>query len=500
MKKHNQKLYSKIFILTTITCIQFVCLGNNSVTIALSQMPVTLNPLKATDSTGIRISHLIFQSLVQLDKNLVARPDLAKEWRCQPLSCTFEVPYGHSFSNGRPIQKEDIEFSFQKYRSQDSPFRSAFKNIQQVQITPHAKGWTIDIRLKHPSAPFVASDLPILKILPKKEFLSNPEKFKKIPMGSGSFVLSQKTPHFLELKSRKNNPVQTVTFKVIRDDLVRFQKVLKKDIDIITSDLPYSKVQKIKEMDELPYKVISQEGLSMNYILMNLKDPLMKNLKLRQAIAWGINKNDIIKYHLKNFATPSYTILNPSNPFFFKKIKKYSYNKQKAKKIIRDNQWVGKKIKITTSNNQSVISYARIIAYQMKQIGLQAELQSYEWGTFYKDLSKGHFQIALLRWVGAFDPDIYRLAFHSSEVPPYGRNRGSYINPRLDLLLEKGKKQHDIKKRRDVYNEVQKIISQDLPIIPLWHNRQVSVIKDNIQGYFLPPNGSYDFLLSISKK
>ena len=108
--------------------------------------------------------------------------------------------------------------------------------------------------------------------------------------------------------------------------------------------------------------------------------------------------------------------------------------------------------------------------------------------------------MALLRWVGAFDPDIYRLAFHSLEAPPQGRNRGFYKNKKLDMLLSAGQKEFDIKIRKRIYKEVQKIVSEELPIIPLWHNQQTAVVKKDIEGYFLPAGGSYDFLLSISRK
>ena len=502
MAKHNQKLYSKIITLTISAFIGYYCLGasdKNTITVALSQMPTTLNPLRATDATGMRIVNLLFQSLVYVDKNLKIQSNLAQFWKCHSLSCTFEIPHGHSFSNGRPIEAEDIEFSFQKYQSPKNPFHSAFQNIKSTHVHSHDEGFTVQIELKKSSAPFLSSDLPVLKILPKKEFLSDPQKFKKTPIGSGPFVLIQKTSHQIQLKARRSMKIKNVIFKVIRDDLTRFQKVLKKDIDIVPSDLPYSKVKKIQEMG-LPYKVISQTGLSMNYILINFKDPIFRKLKARQALVWGIDRPLIIQHHLKGFATLAHTILNSSNLFFFKKIKKYSYNKQKAQKILKTYQWKGEKIKIKISNNQSVLAYARIIAYQLEQIGFQVELESYEWGTFYNDLNKGNFQLALLRWVGAFDPDIYRVAFHSSQFPPYGRNRGFYSNSTLDKLLEEGRRQVDLEKRINIYHKIQDIVAQELLIVPLWHNQQVSVVKNNIKDYFLSFNGSYHFLLSISKK
>jgi len=142
-----------------------------------------------------------------------------------------------------------------------------------------------------------------------------------------------------------------------------------------------------------------------------------------------------------------------------------------------------------------VVSYAKVIAEGFRKAGFQVGLKSYEWGTFYGDLKKGHFQLALLRWVGAFDPDIYRLAFHSLEVPPYGRNRGFYKNKKLDALVTAGRREFDVQERKKIYRQVQQIVSKDLPVIPLWHNQQIAVVKKDIEGYFLQANGSYDFLL-----
>ena len=191
--------------------------------------------------------------------------------------------------------------------------------------------------------------------------------------------------------------------------------------------------------------------------------------------------------------------MNEENPFFFKS-RTYEYDLKKARSILAKQGWKNRKIQIKTSSSQEVISYAKVIAEGFRKIGFQVELKSYEWGTFYGDLKRGHFQLALLRWVGAFDPDIYRLAFHSSEIPPYGRNRGFYINTKLDSLLSAGQKEMNQQIRKKIYQQAQETVSKDLPIIPLWHNQQTALVKKDIKGYFLSAGGSYDFLLSISRK
>ena len=133
-----------------------------------------------------------------------------------------------------------------------------------------------------------------------------------------------------------------------------------------------------------------------------------------------------------------------------------------------------------------------------KRTGLTVQIQSYEWGTFYADVKKGNFQLATMRWVGTVDPDIYRMAFHSREKPP-GRNRGSYANARLDQLLEEGTREEDVAKRKKIFLEVQKIVQDDLAIIPLWYDRQIAVAKKSVKDYQPDQTGEYYPLLTAYK-
>ena len=478
----------------------FASSTSRTITIALSQAPTTLDPRLATDATGMRITNLLFQSLVRLDRNLNIKPSLATHWSYQDHTYTFFIPQGVRFSNGRYMTKEDIQFSFEQYQSPKNPFYSAFKIIQKVDIQKTPEGFTVVLKMKQNSPTFLKADLPILKILPKKEIELSDDSFHKQPIGTGAFQLSHQTDNAIHLGLnpfyQKPPFVKKVIFSIIRDDLTRYQKMLRKEIDILQSELSYLKMDHLKK-SKLPYRFFQKEGLSVNYLLFNLKDALFKNKEIRRAVALGIHREEIVKYQFNNYVTIAHSILNANNPFFYMPSTPRTFNLEKAKQIIQQNQWGQKKVILTTSNNREVIAYGRILAHQLRQIGLKVELKSYEWGTFYGDLKRGQFQMALLRWVGAFDPDIYRLAFHRSQVPPKGRNRGFYINPQLDSLLDTGRAETTIAKRKAIYKEVQQIIYRDIPIVHLWHNTQLSLVKNHIIGYFLPMDGSYSYLHTI---
>ncbi|MCB0412609.1 MAG: ABC transporter substrate-binding protein, partial [Bdellovibrionales bacterium] len=230
------------------------------------------------------------------------------------------------------------------------------------------------------------------------------------------------------------------------------------------------------------FQVYKYPGLAMTYLLTNLKDPNLKDIRLRKALALSLNRDEIIQYKLEGLGEKATSLLTPTNPYFNSKLKPIPYDLKESKKIIKDLGLEGHEFKIKSSNTPSVIDNARVLAYQMSQTGLKVTLESYEWGTFYSDIQSGNFQLATMRWVGVIDPDIYRLAFHSKEVPP-GRNRGLYINEKLDRLVEQGLETADESKRAEIYRRVQEMIFHEVAIIPLWYDKQVSIVHRRVHGY-----------------
>ena len=119
------------------------------------------------------------------------------------------------------------------------------------------------------------------------------------------------------------------------------------------------------------------------------------------------------------------------------------------------------------------------------------EIKSYEWGTFYGDIKSGNFQITTMRWVGVTEPDFYYDIFHSSQVPPTGRNRGRYINQEIDKLTQTGRTTLDPAKRKELYTRTQMILAEDLPYISLWHMNNISIIHNRVNGYRQHPMAGF---------
>lgn len=461
-----------------------VTASGNVLNVAVASMPATLEPTRATDAYGMRIASLIFSSLVRVDDNLQPVGDAAENWTYKDKTFTFRLKPGIRFHDGSLLTKDDVLYSFEQFKS--GPFAAAFKDISHVDVSEKNGRLLVAVTLKEYSAKLLTSDLPALKLLPKNRGDGT------AMVGSGPFKFVAKTDNSIELARNAEHfdtvPfVDRIVFRVIRDDLTRVQKLLKGEVDLAQAEIPNDK---IKNFSRDEFLMQQYPGLSMTYMLVNFNDPVLKQKRVREAIDLSINREDIVKYKMAGLGEAATSLMTPQNPFFLHDLKGSTQNLEAAKKIISDLGLVGTRLLLKTSNVPVAVDNGKVLANQISQSGLKIDLQSLEWGVFYGDVSKGRFQLAILRWVGSTDPDLYRLAFHSSEKPP-GRNRGSYSNEVLDKLLDQGISIEDMNKRIKLYNEVQKIVYDDLAIIPLWYDMLVALSNKRVLNYKPSPMGDY---------
>jgi peptide/nickel transport system substrate-binding protein len=153
-------------------------------------------------------------------------------------------------------------------------------------------------------------------------------------------------------------------------------------------------------------------------------------------------------------------------------------------------------LKCSTEEQARLISAA--LQEQWRRVGVQLELRPLELATLFSDVAKGSFQMTYQRWVGAnTDPDFFEYAFSSKRFPPDGANRGHYRNARIDALTDQIRVEMNQEKRKALCGEVQKILAEDLPYMPLWFNDVVSVHRRSLGALDLPSTGNYNFLTTL---
>jgi peptide/nickel transport system substrate-binding protein len=178
----------------------------------------------------------------------------------------------------------------------------------------------------------------------------------------------------------------------------------------------------------------------------------------------------------------------------------YAYNPDKARALLAQAGFTKSnplKLSYKTSNNPFRIRIATVIQQQLVDVGIDMDLRTYDWGTFYGDIKAGRFQLYSLSWVGIKMPDIFRYVFHSSAVPPNGANRGRLDNPKIDALIEQAEAATTYEAGAALYRELQVALFNDLPYVPLWYEDHVLATRQRVSGYTLAPDGNYDGLNSV---
>ena len=474
--------------------------------VGISAAPATLDPRFATDAAGMRLGSLLFSSIVRVGPELDIVGEAASSWKYDNLTYNFQLRPGLSFPSpqgDRPMTADDILFTFAQAQADKSPFASALQAISKVEANYDAKtGGELKLKLSQFSATLL-TDLSTVKLLPKDLVEKSGDDFGKKPVGTGPFEFVSADANEIRFKARSGHAyaspqVPQAVFKIVREDNTRFLKFIKGELDLIQQDLPPAKIIEIEKKGG--FQVFKYPGLSMTYMLVNLQDPLLKKRDVREAISSAIHREEIIRFKLESLAQPATSILSPANPFHDGSLTPPKFDLENAKALLKKTAATGAELTLKTSNSTQAVENGKVLSHQLDQAGLKTKLQSFEWGTFYDDIKKGNFQLATMKWVGTTDPDIYRSAFHSKEKPPGGKNRGGYVNAELDRLVESGLRLADHAQRVSHYKKVQRMIYDELAIIPLWYEFEVAVVSPKVEGYSPSKNGDFSALTKIKKK
>jgi peptide/nickel transport system substrate-binding protein len=233
---------------------------------------------------------------------------------------------------------------------------------------------------------------------------------------------------------------------------------------------------------------------------LNTRDPILRDVRVRQAIAYAIDRQKIIHYLLGGMAREASSVLPPQSWAFNPNAKDYPYDPETANRIL-DGAGYAKKngyrfqLTMKTSTDATTRVLAAVLQQQLRAIGINLEIRTFEFATFYADVQKGAAQVHSLRWIGGNqDPDIFEGLFDSASFAPTRYNRTFYANPRVDALILSARSTVDQEQRARAYAEIQEIVNRDVPYVNLWHFENVLVHTRRVRNLQVAPSGNYDFL------
>jgi peptide/nickel transport system substrate-binding protein len=294
--------------------------------------------------------------------------------------------------------------------------------------------------------------------------------------------------------------IERVTFRIVPDAIVRALELRKGSADVEMSSLSPDMIPVLAKQTTL--EVSERPGTNFAYLGMNMEDAILKHREVRQALAYATDRETLIKYLLRDEAKLASGLLPPNHWAYEPDVQKYGYNPEKADKLLdaagfpRKSDGVRFQATLKVSTEEQARTLGAALQEQWRKIGVKLEVRPEEIATLFSDLGKGQFQISYLRWVGANnDPDVFELVFNSKRIPPDGPNRGRYRNAQVDALTDGIRTEMNREKRKELCSEVQKIVAEDLPYIPLWYTDVVSVHTKRLGGIGLTPTGDYEFLV-----
>lgn len=480
-------------------CANHAATDPNTVTIALDLAPTTLDPRIAIDASSQRLFELTFSALVKKNDQFAIEPDLALRWETpDPLTYIFHLRDDVTFHDGRPLTAKDVLFTFRSLMdgSIRTPKAGTFRIVQSIDAPDER---TIVFKLKEPFASFLWNlTRGGIGIVPE----GSGADFAKNPIGSAQFKFVRYIQDGEVLLSRNDAyygqkpTISMVKFKIIPEAIVMALELRKGSVDIAPNVLPADMVAVLRKDDYL--QVQEADGTRYLYIAFNLKDPIFTDLRVRQAFAHGIDREKIIKYLWRDQARPATGVIPPNHWAYEPNVKTYPYDPARARRLLQEAGVPNLSFTWRTTMDETGRLMASILQQQLREIGVQMDIRSNETATFLADIVKGNFQAFSLRWIGGNnDPDIFNFIFNSKMTPPNGANRGHYSNPRVDELIAIGQRETDIEKRKAAYQEIQRIVAEELPYINLFYLDNVAVYNKRVSGMTLTPAGNYDFLTSL---
>ncbi|HEX9897937.1 MAG TPA: peptide-binding protein [Candidatus Methylomirabilis sp.] len=480
-----------------------------------------LIPNITSDSTSHDIGNLIYSNLVRTDKELRLEGELAERWEVSTdeMTITFHLRKGVKWHDGEELTADDVDFTYRYMIDPKTPtaYAESFRQIKHAEVVDR---YTYRVTHEKPYAPALLSWG--MWILPR-HILEAPWKAgvdlrttqqNRHPVGSGAYLFKEwKTGEKVVLEANPNyfegRPYfNRVVYRIIPDQSTIFLELKARNVDMSgLSPIQYRRQTDYPAFRKNFYKYqYLANGYA--YLGFNLLDPRFQDKRVRQAMAYAINKQEIIEGVLLGLGRPAVGPYKPGTWWYRDDIQPFPFDPERAKALLAEAGWKdsdgdgildrdGRPFSFTVRTNQGNLvrqQTAEIIQRRLRAVGIDVKIHIVEWAAFINTfIKKKDFEGIILGWGLGLDPDQYDI-WHSSKTGPDELNHISYKNPKVDALLEAGRRTFDEAKRKVIYGEFQEIMAEEQPVIFLYVPEALPVVSSRVRGIEPAPAGiSYNF-------
>jgi len=484
---------------------------------------VGLDPGRETDGESFYGSTQVYDTLVEFVPGQTSiQPALATSWTfaADGLSVKFNLREGVKFHDGTPFNADAVVYSIERQFKTDHPAYGfgpwkywGYMDMDNiVESVTALDDLTVEFKLKKREAPFMANlAMDFASIVSPTAGAKYGADLTNHPVGTGPFkfvswikddsIVFEKNPEFWGDEVY----LDRLILKVIPDATARWLALQKGEVDII--DFPSPEDLDIMEATE-GIKVIQQEGLNVGYLALNTEKAPYDNVKVRQAMNYAIDRNEIVAGVYGKAGKPAKNPIPPTMWSYNDDIEAYDYNPEKAKALLAEagfpdgfktEIWAMPVARPYNPNGKKV---AEIMQAQLAKVGIEVDIISYEWGTYLDKTDQGEHQAAMLGWTGDNgDPDnfLWVLLSKMAAEKPAG-NIAFWKNDEFTDLCAQAKEEMDQAKRTELYMQAQVIFHEQAPWVPIANSVVSEPMKDSVQDFVLYPTGKRVFAKVWLKK
>jgi peptide/nickel transport system substrate-binding protein len=465
-----------------------------------------LDPRFVGDPYGLRVSRLLFGSLVTIDpRTLEVIPDLAESVTAtSPTQFEVRLRDGLRFSDGSPLDAEDVVATFQGIVDPKlgSRYAHTYRRIAEMRVSDPR---TILFILHEPHATFLTDlELPIVRSEDAFRRVATPDD--PFPVGAGPYRLVKRDPGVLELRAnphwhRGTPKYPSLRFVVIRDDNTRALRMLAGQGDLAIASIPPLLLPMFQ--DDPRFETRSAAGISTMYLGFQTTSPKLDDVRVRRAIGYAIDRDLLVRAKYDGFARITDSWIPHGHWAAVDALAPRAFDPVQARALLDAAGFADPpgpeprmRLVLRTTSERFRQSVARAIAAMLRDVGIEVDVRPSEAATLISDLNRGRFEITLLQVPEVLEPHVLSWFFDSSRIPgpqSEGANRWRYKNEELDRLFEVGRTQVDRPRRLAAYERVQSILARDIPVLPLWQPDTIAVVRRG-SSFEVPRDGRFGTL------
>lgn len=470
---------------------------DNTMTLIVTRDPLSLDPHGTLDPGAPVLLAYIYDTLVYQDKDGAIQPSLAESWEVSNdgLTITFKLQADVQFSDGSPLNADAVIYSFERLLEKGQRM-FIYRDVADIESLEKIDDLTIQFNMKNPSVTlFSAISYPYAGILSPEATEAAGEDYGFQPIGTGPFILTDwvadssltlapnpyYTGHRPWVTATGPSEMDSVTVRFVRDQAARANALIAGEADVAYLNSP---PQVMRFEGNPDFTIMDSPGRAMTYLGFNTSRAPFDNLDVRQAIAQAVEKETIALIAAEGLSVVVNQPLAPSifgyDPALESEVLTYDLNAARAS-LAAAGYDSGNPLELTilTSTFPTFQTISTILQAQLAEIGVVVNVEVLDYSAVREMATNGEYDLLVTRYDWN-DPDVLRLYLGSENIG--STNRYFYVNDELDALIAEGRAAFNPETRMAIYADAQRIVMQDVPIVPLYMPITKVVMSNRIQG------------------